>query len=214
MAAIIDHSQRLAELAYARYREALGQRVLIAVAGAPGSGKSTIAEATVERINADAPGLAAVFPMDGYHYDDQVLDAIGRRAHKGAPDTFDVYGLSHMLQRLKDNREDMIAVPVFDRAIEIARAGARLISNETSIIICEGNYLLLSQPPWDRLKPVFDATVFIEVTPDTLRQRLEARWRGFGLSDEDIRFKVEENDLPNGIAIARLSAKPDLVLIN
>ncbi len=107
-------------------RDGPGRRI-VAIAGPPGGGKSTVADALVERLEAARPGEAAVLPMDGYHYDDGVLRARGRRARKGAPDTFDVGGLRQMLARLKRDDEDEVAVPVFDRAIEIARAGARLI---------------------------------------------------------------------------------------
>ncbi|RKE83394.1 nucleoside/nucleotide kinase family protein [Rhizobium sp. AG855] len=214
MAAIEDNISILAREALRLHADRGGARVLLAIAGAPGSGKSTIAEAVADCINRDRPGLAAVFPMDGYHYDDHVLDAMGRRAHKGAPDTFDAHGLRHMLLRLKENAEETIAVPVFDRQIEIARAGGRLIDRGTGIILCEGNYLLLRQPPWDRLKPIFDFAVFVDVTQAELRRRLTERWQGYGLSPEQIRFKLEENDLPNGVAIIEGSADPDLRLAN
>jgi len=189
-------------------------RILVAIAGAPGSGKSTLAEQAVELLQTQHGRRAAIFPMDGYHYDDAVLEDIGRRPFKGAIDTFDAHGLRHMLARLKANEDDAIAVPVFDRSIEIARAGARLIAQSTEIIVCEGNYLLAKQAPWNLMKPIFDLTVFIDVDVETLRHRLEARWRGFGLSQQDIARKVEENDLPNGIFIMSNSAEPDLRLNN
>jgi pantothenate kinase len=118
-------------------------RVLVAIAGAPGSGKSTVAEALVAQLNQVTPGRAAVLPMDGYHYDNMLLGQLGRLARKGAPDTFDISGLRHMLARLRDNFEDAVVVPVFDRDLEIARAGARLIPASVDIIVVEGNYLLL-----------------------------------------------------------------------
>ncbi|MDH4440714.1 MAG: nucleoside/nucleotide kinase family protein [Rhizobium sp.] len=214
MQAMTDSAERIAREAVRRYADNGARRLLVAIAGAPGSGKSTIAAAVEAEINQATPGLSAVLPMDGYHYDDHVLEAMGRRDHKGAPDTFDVHGLRHMLVRLKDNADDTIAVPVFDRAIEIARAGGRLIPREAGIIICEGNYLLLRAPPWERLKPIFDVTVFVDVSRDDLRRRLTDRWLGYGLSAEEIRFKLDENDLPNGVAIIEGSAEPDLRVEN
>jgi pantothenate kinase len=189
-------------------------RILVAIAGAPGSGKSTLAEQAVDLLQTQHDRRAALFPMDGYHYDDAVLEEMGRRPFKGAIDTFDAHGLRHMLTRLKANEDDAIAVPIFDRSIEIARAGARLISQSTEIIVCEGNYLLAKQAPWDRLKPIFDLTVFIDADVETLRHRLQERWRGFGLGAQDTARKVEENDLPNGIFIMSNSAEPDLRLNN
>ena len=58
-------------------------RSLVAVAGPPASGKSTLAEGLVERLNAERPGVAALLPMDGYHFDDLLLVPWGQigRAH-------------------------------------------------------------------------------------------------------------------------------------
>ena len=103
----------LAELSKLLKVRANGKRLLVAIAGAPGSGKSTIAGQLARRLNDGVPGTATVLPMDGFHYDDGLLDALGRRARKGAPDTFDVAGLRHLLGRLRANAEDAIAVPVF-----------------------------------------------------------------------------------------------------
>ena len=186
------------------------QRYLTAIAGAPGSGKSTLAEKLADALNADTPGSAAVLPMDGYHYDDSVLNDRGWRPRKGAPHTFDVSGFSHMLTRMRANQEPEIAVPVFDRSIEIARAGARLIPRSVRHIIVEGNYLLLNQPPWDGLAAQFDLTVFLEVPLAELERRLKARWSD--LKGDDLITKMEGNDLPNARLVATQSKPADLVV--
>ncbi|MFK0383629.1 nucleoside triphosphate hydrolase [Agrobacterium sp. NPDC090273] len=214
MKTIEDNAREIATHTLAHVAEKKGRRVMIAIAGAPGSGKSTIAEHVVEQLNREDGISAALFPMDGYHYDDAVLEDMGRRAFKGAIDTFDAHGLRHMLVRLKANEDDVIAVPVFDRSIEISRAGGRLIPQSVDIIVCEGNYLLSHQTPWNLLKPIFDLTVFVDVDENDLRRRLQDRWRGFGLDDAEITRKVEENDLPNGMSIISASAEPDLRVKN
>ena len=117
-----------------------------------------------------------------------------------------------MLGRLKRNEEDEIAVPVFDRALEIARAGASLIPRTVSRVIVEGNYLLLDRPPWRGLRALFDITVAITVPEDVLRQRLVERWQGYGLPPEEVEAKVELNDLPNGRFVASNSIAADFVL--
>ena len=99
-------------------------RIVIALAGAPGSGKSTLAERLESRLDKNGSSVAAVLPMDGYHYDDRILIERGLRARKGSPENLDVGGLLHMLGRLRRNEEDEIAVPVFDRDLELSRAGA------------------------------------------------------------------------------------------
>ena len=191
-----------------------GARAVVAFAGAPGSGKSTLAERLVDRLNENSPGIAAILPMDGYHFDDRLLDQLGRRPRKGAPDTFDVGGLRQMLERLRRNDEDAVAIPVFDRDIEIARAGARLIPAATRIIVAEGNYLLLRDPPWSGLRPLFDVAVSVDVAEEILRQRLEARWNGYGLDAAEVRAKVEDNDLPNARLVVTRSMEPDFLIRN
>ena len=187
-------------------------RTVTAIVGAPGSGKSTLAERLALRLDGAAPGSAAVLPMDGFHFDDAVLAARGLGARKGAPDTFDVGGLLHMLGRLRRNDEDEVAVPVFDRSLEISRAGARLISRAVRHVVVEGNYLLLAAEPWAALRPHFDTTVMVSVPEAVLRDRLTARWRGYGLRPEDVLAKVEGNDLPNGCFVASESASAEFVI--
>ena len=188
-------------------------RTIVGVAGAPGSGKSTLAEAVVARLNAAEAGSAAILPMDGFHYDDRVLHDMGRHARKGAPDTFDVGGLGHILKRLKRNEEATVAVPVFDRDLEISRGSARLIPRAVRRIVVEGNYLLLAQAPWCDLRPLFDITVMVEVPEPILRERLTARWRGYALSADAIAQKLDGNDLPNGALVAATSVEATYRLV-
>lgn len=188
-------------------------RSLTAIAGAPGAGKSYAAEQLIAWLNTAEPDSAAVLPMDGYHYDDMILVPRGLRPRKGAPDTFDVAGLRHMLARLKDNAEDEIMVPVFDRDLEIARAAARSIGRGVRHIVVEGNYLLLDREPWRSLKPLFDTTVMLVVPETTLRERLIARWQHYRLTPPEIEAKLEDNDLPNGRLIASASAPAEFALV-
>ncbi len=186
-------------------------RSITAVAGPPGAGKSTLAERLVERLNAEEPDSAAVLPMDGYHYDDMVLVPRGWRPRKGAPHTFDVAGFAHMLKRLREDREAEVAVPVFDRDLEIARAGARMIPSSIRHLVAEGNYLLLADPPWSTLHGLFDTTVMITVPEDELKARLLARWQGYKLSPEEIAWKLDGNDLPNGRLVMTASIEPEFI---
>jgi pantothenate kinase len=196
-------------LAAIRAKGAPGDRVIMAVAGPPGAGKSTLAEELVSRLNDTEAGCAAILPMDGYHYDDLLLVPRGLRPRKGAPETFDAAGFGHMLLRLRQNAEAEIAVPVFDRSIEIARAGARMIPQSIRYIIAEGNYLLLNEGRWRELHPHYDLTVMIEEPGTVLRARLEERWKD--LSAEDRAWKLDGNDLPNGRRVTDGSIDPDFV---
>ena len=174
------------------------ERILVALAGPPGSGKSTIAGELKSALNQEQPEQAMILPMDGFHYDDLYLVPAGLRPRKGAPQTFDVWGFYHILRRLRERQEEFVAVPVFDRDLEIARAGARLIPAKVPVILVEGNYLLLQQEPWSQLRSQFDVTVLLEVPEAVLEKRLTKRWQYYELPSEEIAAKVNENDLPNG----------------
>ena len=157
--------------------------------------------------------MCSILPMDGYHFDDIYLEHMAWRARKGAPHTFDVGGFAHMLSRLIANNEKQIAVPVFDRSIEIARAGARMIPQAVNIVLTEGNYLLLKQAPWDKLAVYFDITVMLKASRITLEKRLQNRWIKHGLSYDEISSKLNENDMPNVETVINMSTTADYFIL-
>jgi pantothenate kinase len=188
------------------------KRLLIAVAGPPGAGKSTVAEALAENLNivlGDRP--AETVPMDGFHYDNAILDARGWRAKKGAPETFDVDGFLSLVHRLKDETGD-IAIPVFDRSADLARGSARIISSHQRLLIVEGNYLLLDRPKWRELFPLFDLTVFLKPTLETIEERLIQRWLGYGFDQQTAEARAKGNDLANARLILSESRSAEIVI--
>ena len=181
-------------------------RFLTALAGPPGAGKSTLAAAVVAALG---PGAKAV-PMDGFHYDDAVLVARGARDRKGAPDTFDVQGFLHLLRRLRV--EDEVAIPLFDRDLEISRAGADVVTAADRLLVVEGNYLLLNEEPWVQAAPLFDLTVWIDVPEAELDRRLQARWAHYGKTPEAARAWIDGNDMPNIRRVTQGSRAADVVV--
>ena len=156
-------------------------------------------------------GSAAVVPMDGFHYDDAVLTAKGLRQRKGAPETFDVDGYETLLKRLRAADAD-VAIPVFDRSIELSRAAAAIVPHDVKFILTEGNYLLLDEEPWSRLAGLLDYTIFLDVPRDELERRLIQRWLDHGRTPEDGRNWVNSNDLPNVDRVLARRRQADLVV--
>lgn len=189
-------------------RGASAKRVIVAIAGPPAAGKSTIA---AELASILPEGTAVVVPMDGYHYDDGVLDRIGWRQRKGAPETFDFGGYESLLKRLKVADED-VAIPIFDRGMELSRAAADIVSRDTKFILTEGNYLLLDEKPWDRLAPLFDFTIFLNVPRDELERRMVQRWNDHGRDPVAARAWIDSNDLPNIDRVLTRRRPADLVI--
>ena len=182
-------------------------RFMIDVAGPPASGKSTLAEQLREALGENA----VVVPMDGFHFDDAILNARGHRTRKGAPHTYDVAGFEVLLKRIKA-REPDIAIPVFDRSLELSRNAADIVSKEAKFILVEGNYLLLKLAPWKRLSPLFDFTLYIDVPEEELIRRLKQRWHEHGFDEAYAKNWIAGNDLPNIREIQTNSSKADLVV--
>jgi pantothenate kinase len=197
----------IATIAATIFRRArTARRFVVAVAGPPGSGKSTLAE----RLKGVLPD-SAVVPLDGFHYDDAVLERLGLRSRKGAPETFDFAGFAALLARLR-TQEPAVAIPLFDRAAEMSRAAADIVSDSTRFVLVEGNYLLLDEPPWSGLTDAFDFTIFIDVPRPDLEERLLRRWKEHGRPDDEARRWVTLNDLPNVDRVLARRRPPDLVV--
>lgn len=186
-----------------------GSRLLIAIAGPPASGKSTFASAIATRLNRDTP-RAAIVPMDGFHLDNRILVDRSMLARKGAPETFDAVGFIHMIQRLAT--EDEIIAPIFDRNRDIAIAGAQYVSIDTRIAIVEGNYLLLNEPPWVDLQPLWALSIYLDVPASEIERRLIQRWLDNGLTPNDAQARARSNDLPNAVRISGNSKMADIML--
>ena len=170
------------------------ERLLVAISGAPGSGKSTLSQALSSKLN-KSEHVAAVIPMDGYHLDDSLLEDLGLLKRKGSPETFDFVGFKHLLFRVKN--EDEVVYPVFDREREISISGAGILKKNIRIVIVEGNYLLFDEEPWTCLSKLWDYSVFLDVELTVLEQRLIDRWINHGFSRAEAKQKALGNDIQN-----------------
>lgn len=184
-------------------------RLIIAVAGPPAAGKSTLAELLVEDLNGPGQSKAVLVPMDGFHLDNSALDAMGLRHRKGAPQTFDAEGFAALVRQIAD-RETDIFYPTFDRTQDKTIANSASVSTDTDIVVVEGNYLLLKEQPWASLEPFFDLTIFVKPDVDLLQARLIERWRHYGFEEDAALEKAMGNDIPNAIYVLENSSRADM----
>ena len=186
------------------------RRFMVAIAGPPASGKSTTAANLRDALLAMGE-TAVVVPMDGFHYDDIILNARGQRPRKGAPFTFDVGGFESLLKRIRAG-EPEIAIPVFDRGLELSRNAADIVDENSRIILVEGNYVLLDEAPWSRLRPLFDFTIQLKVSYEELERRLVRRWLGHGFDEAYAVNWIASNDGPNIRHVIARSGGADLTI--
>lgn len=184
-----------------------GRRRIIALAGAPASGKSTLAEALTTRA-CDAGCNTQVVPMDGFHLPNQELVDRGLLQRKGAPETFDKQGLLELASKLPDAPETFF--PTFDRNRDITIPDAGNVGQECDTVIVEGNYLLYDAPVWRDLRAHWDLAIHLDIPEGILRQRLIARWLTHGLSLEKAELRAAENDLINALVITETSLPADV----
>jgi pantothenate kinase len=185
-----------------------GNRAILGIIGAPGAGKSTLAAEIAASLGAGA----VLVPMDGFHLANRELERLGRRDRKGAPDTFDAAGFVALLQRLRQQTDDVVYAPTFRREIEESIAGAIAIDGGTPLVVTEGNYLLLEGGPWSRIRPLLDECWFMEGPEDDRIRRLIDRHVEFGKAPAEALEWVTRSDEANGRLIAATRSRADLIV--
>lgn len=184
------------------------KRYIVAIAGPPGAGKSTFADALLLLLK-EKSIQAKIISMDGFHLDNLVLAERNLLERKGAPATFDAAGFIHLMSRLT-SFENNVIIPVFDRNKDLSIAGSSIISTEDKVLIVEGNYLLIEEEPWAELKKYWDQTIFINPGIDILEHRLLNRWLRHGLDLQDAKLRTLSNDLPNARYVLEKSSDSDI----
>lgn len=191
------------------------RRILVAVAGPPGSGKTTIATHIVGLLNENPSTSALAVSVDGFHYPRKYLDSLPNReeAHirRGAPWTFDVEAIIKLVKGLQDSAtmsldaRSVIRAPSFDHAIKDPIDNDIHIDTKTHIIILEGNYLLLDEERWREISEQVDVRVFVDVDVKSARARVARRHVAAGIEDtyEKALARFDSNDGLNGDLIRK-----------
>ncbi|KAF2178122.1 P-loop containing nucleoside triphosphate hydrolase protein [Zopfia rhizophila CBS 207.26] len=193
------------------------KRLLIAVSGIPGSGKTTLAAIVAKRLDGlhaqqspstqNGSPFAAFIPMDGYHLSraqlDVMSDPISAHARRGAAFTFDGESFLALVKKLREPlcpESQTLFAPSFDHAIKDPVADDISIAPCVRIVVFEGNYLSLNQSPWKEAAELMDELWFVEVEFDVARSRLVYRHveAGIAKDEEEAGKRADENDLVNG----------------
>ncbi len=186
----------------------VGDRRILGITGAPGSGKSTVARRLVDELG-DA---AVLVGMDGYHLAQAELERLGCAERKGAPDTFDAAGYVALLHRLRARCAGPVYAPEFRRAIEEPIAGAVPVPPRVRLVVTEGNYLLLDTAPWSAIRELLDEVWFLATDEQTRRAWLTARHRRYGRSAKLAAERTTGTDERNARLIASTASRADLIL--
>lgn len=196
------------ELADVARKKIGSRRYMLGIVGAPGAGKSTLANYLTNELGTSA----ALVPMDGFHLANSVLEALGRRNRKGAPDTFDAAGYVALLRRLREDASDIVYAPTFDREIEESIGSALPIDPRVPLIITEGNYLLLEEHPWNAIPELLDEIWYLTPDDSIRQERLIDRHIAFGKEPAAAREWALGTDENNARVIHASSPRADVLV--
>jgi pantothenate kinase len=164
----------------------------------------------VAELNGRRPGSTVLVGMDAFHLGHALLQARGWTSVKGAPQTFDALGYVALLRRIRESSEPVYA-PVFHREIEDSLSAEVEVSPDVRLVITEGNYLLLPQPPWDRVRPLLDEAWFVMLDDDDeRRRRMVRRHLQHGHPLDDAIRRTQGSDEDNARLVNEAQHSPDL----
>ena len=188
-----------------------GERRILGLTGAPGAGKSTVAEQLVDALG---PELAVLVPMDGFHLANEVLIDLGILDRKGAHHTFDDGGYARLIASLRAQRtsDPVVYAPRFRREIEESIGSSIPVPPSVPLVVTEGNYLLLESDAWPAARTHIDEVWFLAPDTDVRHERLVRRHEAYGKSPQDAVLWALGSDERNAQLIESTAGRADRIV--
>jgi pantothenate kinase len=128
------------------------------------------------------------------------------------PATFDAQGFVDLLSRLRENPPRTLWCPLYDRDLHDRVDAALAVEPAARLIVVEGNYLLLTEPPWDQVRPKLDLAWYLDAPWGTRLERLRQRHVAGGRTLDEAQDKISGTDAPNAELIEATRTRSDRVI--
>lgn len=177
-------------------------RLIIGIAGIPGSGKSTMADYICHRLNQPDSQQVISVSMDGFHYSKSQLkrfaDPEAAFARRGAPWTFDSKQFCEALAKFKQQPEQDLYWPSFDHAHGDPITNAIRIPTATNVLIVEGLYVLHREHGFENAQQWIDESWYIDLDFDQAMSQLALRHQqAWGFTPIQAAERIAQNDALN-----------------
>ncbi len=186
-------------------------RVIIAIAGASGSGKSTTAAILREIARqVSLPCALVEVGIDAFHHFNEHLISHSLKEHKGRYDTYDVTKLLWMLERFAAGEN--VAFPLYSRKLHDPIENAIKVTEPKTLLLIEGLWLLLNTHGWRDVQNLLDYSFFIESDIEKVKKHVVARSVRGGRTKEDATEYYDQKDAKNAELIAKVKYRAHKII--
>ncbi len=219
----LEQCKNLIQLILLDVKRQQKNRYIIALAGPPGSGKSSIS-ALLKKLSIEYYGVKIItLPMDGFHHTNEYLKShyinykgkkISLYELKGAPESYNIEKYTHFIKRLT-LADDNFYWPVYSRIKHEPVEKGILIKPEDKIFIIEGNYLLIGNKKWNNVENLYNKKLFLRpsiILKFKLKKRIIDRKIRGGYSKKEAKKHFRLTDRKNIKIVLKESKNYDILI--
>jgi hypothetical protein len=170
--------------------------------------------------SAQPPAYASTHPVLPHRHSVRPVYEVGDRLgyvhigenHRGylGSGHLDLQGFFHALADIRYTGP--ITFESFSSAVVSATLSNDLAPPEARLILTEGNYLLMDEGAWPRVRATMAEVWYVDVPDQVRRDRLVARHVRFGKTPDAARECVDRSDEANAALVRALRSSADLVV--